>query len=144
MSAPYSIEVEGAKELRKVFRDLGDKDLGKQLRAANKTVSQMVVEAALPNVPVRSGRLRRSVKALATQTAAYGKAGSNAVPYAAAIHWGEGAGNVNATSGGSFKRPARNIAGHPFLWDAADQVLDRAVKEYEDAVQQILDGVRNR
>jgi hypothetical protein len=144
VNAPFAIEVEGAKELRKIFRDIGDKNLGKELRAANKTVSQIVVEAALPNVPVRSGKLRRSVKALATQTAAYGKAGSKAVPYAAAIHWGEGVGNVHASSGATFKRPGRNIRGVPFLWDAADQTINRAVREYEDAVQKILDGVRSR
>lgn len=151
MNAPFAIEVEGAKELRKIFRDLGDKNLGRELRAANKTVSQIVVEAALPNVPVgtapwdkHKGALRRSVKALATQTTAYGKAGSKSVPYAAAIHWGEGMGNVHASGGGSFKRPNRNIQGHPFLWDAADQTVNRAVREYEDAVQKILDGVRNR
>jgi len=142
VTAPYAIEVEGAKELRKVFREIGDKNLGRQLRDANRIVSEMVVAAAVPNVPVRSGRLRRSVKALATQTTAYGKAGSQAVPYAAAIHWGEGTGNINATTGATFGRPARNIAGRPFLWDAADRVIDRAVKEYEDAVQNILDGIR--
>lgn len=143
MKAPFAIEVEGAKELRKIFRDLGDKNLAKELRSANKTVSEIVVDAALPNVPVRSGKLLRSVKAMATQTAAYGKAGSKAVPYAAAIHWGEGAGNINATTGATFGRPARNIRGRPFLWDAADATINRAVREYEDAVQEILDKVRS-
>lgn len=136
MTAPYAIEVEGAKELRKIFRDLGDKDLGRQLRDANRAVADMVVEAAVPEVPVRSGRLRDSVKGRATQTTAYGKAGSARVPYAAAIHWGTGP--------RPGTRGPHNITGRPFLWDAADRVVDRAVKEYEDAVQSILDGVRNR
>lgn len=122
-----SMEVEGLKELQKQIRDLGDAELRKQLREANKSVAQMVVDQALPNVPVRSGKLRASLKASATQTSAYGKAGSSVrVPYAAAIHWGY---------------PSRHIRAAPFLWDAADAVLNRAVKEYEDQLQSLIDKV---
>lgn len=129
-----SVEVEGAKELAARIRDLGDAELRKELRDANKTVSQAVVDAALPNVPVRSGRLRQSVKATATQTSAYGKAGTPArVPYAAAIHWGTG------PRGGT--RGPHNIVGRPFLWDAADQTINRAVREYEDMIQDLIDRV---
>lgn len=137
-----SVDVVNLKEVQKMIRDVGDTELRKQLREANKSVAQMVVDAALPNVPVKTGKLRQSVKALATQTAAYGKAGSPArVPYAAAIHWGEGAGNVNASTGATFGRPARNIRGRPFLWDAADRTINRAVNEYEDQIQQLIDRV---
>jgi HK97 gp10 family phage protein len=131
-------EVENLKQVQKMIRDLGDTELRKQLREANKNVAQMVVDAALPNVPVRSGKLRASVKASATQTAAYGKAGSPVrVPYAAAIHWGEGSGNV----GGGSNRRGRNIQARPFLWDAADRTINRAVKEYEDQIQDLIDKV---
>ena len=129
-----SVEVEGAKELQARIRDLGDAALRKELRDANKSVAQAVVDAAVPNVPVRSGRLRQSVKASATQTAAYGKAGSPArVPYAAAIHWGTG------PRPGS--RGPHNIVGRPFLWDAADQTINRAVREYEDMIQELIEKV---
>lgn len=137
-----SAEVENLKELQKQIRDLGDAELRRQLREANKSVSEMVVRAALSNVPVRSGKLRASVKASATQTAAYGKAGSAVrVPYAAAIHWGEGSGNVNFTTGGTVGRANRNIRGNPFLWNAADETLNRAVREYEDQIQDLIDRV---
>jgi phage gpG-like protein len=129
-----SVDVEGVKELQARIRDLGDAELRKELRDANKSVAQAVVDAALPNVPVRSGRLRQSVKASATQTAAYGKAGSPArVPYAAAIHWG--AGPRLGTRG------PHNIGGRPFLWDAADQTINRAVREYEDMIQDLIEKV---
>lgn len=129
------VKVDGLDQLRRQVRQINP-DLGRELRATNKSVAEMVVQAALPNVPVRSGRLRRSVKATATQKAAYGKAGTPArVPYAAAIHWGEGAGNV----GGGASRRNRNIQGRPFLWDAADRTINRAVAEYEDAIQDLLD-----
>ena len=86
--------------------------------------------------------LKKSIKAIASQKAAYGKAGSPArVPYAAAIHWGEGAGNVNHTTGATVGRPARNIPGRPFLWEAADKTVNRAVKEYEDQIQDLISKV---
>lgn len=136
------IKVENLREVQKAIRDTGDQELKKQLRLANKNVAEMVVRAALPNVPVKTGRLRQSIRATATQKAAYGKAGrANTVPYAAAIHWGEGAGNV----GGGVSRRNRNIPGRPFLWNAADQVINRAVEEYEDQIQDLLDRtVRGR
>lgn len=131
------VKVDGLDELR---RDLGrvNPELRKELRTIHKSISEMVVRAALPNVPVKTGKLRASVKAQATQKAAYGKAGSPVrVPYAAAIHWGEGAGNV----GGGSSRRNRNIPGRPFLWNAADQTINRAVREYEDQIQDLLDRV---
>jgi hypothetical protein len=129
-----SVDVEGVKELQARIRDLGDAELRKELRDANKSVAQAVVDAALPNVPARSGRLRQSVKASATQTAAYGKAGSPArVPYAAAIHWGTGP--------RPGTRGPHNIIGRPFLWDAADQTINRAVREYEDMIQDLIEKV---
>jgi hypothetical protein len=141
-----SVEVENLREIQRAIRQAGDTDLGRELRATNKTVAQIVVDAALPHVPVRTGKLRASVKASATQTAAYGKAGTPArVPYAAAIHWGEGTGNVNFKTGATVGRPLRNIEGRPFLWDAADRTINRAVREYEEAVQDVFDkAVRNR
>lgn len=126
-----SVQVEGAKELRATLRQLADKDLQKALREANKTVSQLVVDAALPNVPVRTGKLRASVKALATQTTAYGKAGKANVRYAPAVHWGTG------------PRPGlrgpHNIKRRPFLLDAAQKVTPKAVDAYQDAIQKLLD-----
>lgn len=136
MAAPHlSVEVEGAKELRARIRDFGDAELRKELREANKSVAQAVVDAALPNVPVgKTGNLKRWVRASATQTAAYGKAGSPAlVPYAAAIHWGTGP--------RPGTRGPHNITGRPFLWDAADQTINRAVREYEDMIQNLIEKV---
>ena len=139
---PGHMEVENLKETAAMIRRLGDDDLKRQLKEANKDVAQMVVDAATPNVPVRSGKLLRSVKAAATQTSAYGKAGTpSRVPYAAAIHWGEGTGNVNATTGATFGRPNRNIRGRPFLWEAADATLHQAVRKYEDALDELIDKV---
>lgn len=128
--AAVTVQVEGAKEVRTLLRSTGDKELPKALRDANKTVSQLIVDAVLPNVPVHTGRLKASVKALATQTTAYGKAGSARVPYAPAVHWGTGP--------RTGQKGPHNIRRRPFLLDAATRVKDRAVKQYEDAIQDLF------
>jgi ribosomal protein L29 len=133
---PVHIQVEHLKELRKELRRLADDELKKTLRDLNKDVADQIVAEALPHVPVRTGKLRSNVRALASQSAAYGKAGGARLPYAAAIHWGEGSGNVNHTTGATVGRPNRNIQGRPFLWDAIDQ--------YEEELDKMLDQVRAR
>lgn len=143
-SAPLHVGVEGLKELQKAIRKLADADMKKELQALNKELANQIVQAALPNVPVRTGRLRSAVRATASQTAAYGKAGGARVPYAAAIHWGEGSGNVNHTTGATVGRPMRNITGRPFLWDAIDRLDRRLVDQYEEKLDKMLDTVRNR
>lgn len=139
-----TIKVEGLTETRQALVRAGGKEMGKALRTANLNAAQLVVRAALPNVPVRSGRLKSSVKALASQTSGSVKAGKATVPYAAAIHWGEGAGNINHTTGGSVRRVNRNVRGRPFLWEAADAMLGQVVEAYEGEIDQLLDGVRGR
>ena len=88
--AKPTIKIEGLAELRRDLRRLGDADLKAALREANRSVAKRVVDKALPNVPVRTGRLRASVRALASQGDAKVKAGAAAVPYAAAIEYGRG------------------------------------------------------
>lgn len=141
-----AIKVEGAAELRRAIIQANDKELAKKLKQANLSAAEIVVRAALPNVPVgKTGNLAKSVKALASQTSGKAKAGAARVPYAAAIHWGEGAGNVNFRTGAAVGRPARNIQGRPFLWDAADKTLNEVIEAYEGEIDDLLDqAVRNR
>jgi HK97 gp10 family phage protein len=125
--AQPAIKVEGLTELRRKLRQLGDKDLKKQLRDTNKSLAQKIIDAALPNVPVRTGRLKATVKAAGNEKGAIGKAGTPArVPYAAAIHWG-------------WRR--RGIRANPFLTDAAARVEGHVVEEYEKDLQALLDRV---
>lgn len=116
-----TIQVDGLKELRVALREVGGPGMSKALQVANKTISKKVVEAALPNVPVgATGRLKTSVRALATQTGAVAAA---MAPYAAAIHWGRQAGGV--------------IEARPFLHDAAATVGDSAGDDYLAAIDTI-------
>lgn len=146
------VRVEGIKELRAGLRRAGGPDLEDGIKTANKNAAERVVRSALPHVPVgrppdkHPGRLKASVKALASKSSGRVKAGSAArVPYAAAIHWGEGAGNINHTTGATVGRPERNIQGRPFLWEAADREMRGIVEAYDQEVTDLLDrAVRDR
>lgn len=117
-----------ATALRAELRRIADSGLKKELRAANKSAAQVVVDKALPNVPVRTGRLRASVRALAGQTDARAAAGSASVPYAAAIHWGRKTRGV--------------IQGRPFLSNAAQQHAKEVTDVYSEAIDGLFDNIR--
>lgn len=137
--ADVVVSVEGAKELRAAFRQAKELGLGGALKDSHRSIAELVVRRALPNVPQRTGRLRGSVRALASQRAARGRAGSARVPYAAAIHWGRRRGNV----WGNKKGP-NVIIGRPFLWEAAQDSRQEAMREYLQEIQRMLDRtVRN-
>lgn len=139
MADDFRLEVDSA-DLRKALRYIGDTGLKKELRDANKTAADVVAQRALQDVPVRSGRLRGSVKALGSQKDGRVKAGAARVDYAAAIHWGRGVGNVGRPPG---NRKGRNvIRGRPFLWDAAQQVRQQVHDTYMEAVDRLLDHMR--
>lgn len=125
------VEIEGAKELRRALKQTGDADLPKALREANRKAAELVVHAALPKVPVRSGRLKSSVKALASQSAGRAKAGSARVPYGPAVHWGTGPRRG--------LRGPHNIARRPFLLDAAEQQTRQVGDTYQDEIERILE-----
>lgn len=132
------VRIEGAKELRAAIKAAQDAGLARQLAAANKSAAQVVVDSALPNVPVRTGRLRQSVRALGSQTRGNVKAGSASVDYAAAIHWGRKRGNV-----WHHKKGRNPIKGRPFLWDAAHSALAGVVDAYDKAITALLKEIKN-
>jgi hypothetical protein len=128
-----SIRVEGADELRRALKSVGNTGLLAALAAANENAAEIVVDAAMPHVPRRSGALRTSVHARAS--AQSGRAVTD-LPYAAAIHWGRKRGNVGRPPG---NRKGNNpIAGRPFLWDAAQRKVPQIEPEYRDEIMQII------
>lgn len=121
------VKVEGLDELRRQFAD-APKEMRKQLRLANKEAAAPVVERAQVLVPVRTGKLRRSIKATSTVSDAFVKAGGvNAVPYAAVIHFGH---------------PKRRIRPQPFLYKAADQRVPQVYAAFEKAVAKLAATIR--
>lgn len=105
-----------------------------EMRFANELAAEVVVDAALPNVPTRSGALKRSLQAKGS--AASGRAYAS-TPYAAAIHWGRSNGNVGRPPGNH--RGRNPIRANPFLWNAAQAKKDEITETYGDQVQKLLD-----
>lgn len=113
----------GLDELRRALRQIRDKELDDELKAIHQRFAVAIVALAAPNVPVRTGKLLRSLRAAGTKKDAIGRVGSASVPYAAAVHWKHGP---------------------PFLRNAADRVEQVAVDQYEAAVGAMLDRVIGR
>ena len=123
MAAPV-LQVDGAKRLRRELKRAGV-DLT-DLREPNERAAQIVATAAGPATPRRTGRLASTVRAGASKTSGVVRAGGAAVPYAGPIHWGW---------------PGRNIAGQPWLVDAAHDTEDTWVPIYVDVLDQVLDRI---
>lgn len=130
MADSVTFRVDGVKELARDLRKLGDADLKAALRDANKGIADAVVTRALPFVPVRTGRLKESIRALASQAGATVKAGSVGVGYAAAIEFGTGA--------RPGKRGPHNIRGTRFLHQAAEVIEDGAAAVYAEQIDIII------
>lgn len=125
----YTIDVD-YRALKRELKRIADRGLKQELARANKEIAESIVAKALPNVPVRTGRLKRSLRALGNQSGAIGKAGSSSVPYAAAIHWGRKQGGV--------------IVGRPFLREAANTVDKKVVDIYEKRIKRLFAKVSSR
>ena len=93
------IHVEGLREFSQALKRL-DSDMPKVLRVGLNSVADLVVDQAMPRIPSRSGRARRSVKARSTRTAVRVVGGSARVPY---YPWLDFGGRVGR--GHAIKRP---------------------------------------
>lgn len=120
--AGRQVSVEGARELRKALKTVGD-EAKAGLKDVNVEVAEIVARAAVTKVPARSGALRETIRAAGAQTRASVKAGFKKVPYAGVIHFGW---------------PARKIAPQPFLYDALDARRDEVVDTYANGMADLL------
>lgn len=126
----FKVDVEGLDEVRRNLRKLGDASAREMLLDANKKLAEELVNEAKPDVPVRTGRLLASLRALGPVTGARGKAGGARVPYAAAVHWGTGA--------RAGLRGPHNIARHAFYLVALGRMDRKAIDEYADALKDLV------
>lgn len=116
--------VHGADQLRRSLKRAGD-DLS-DLKAVNKRVGDLVVSAARPRAPVRSGRLAGSLRPAAAAAKVTVRAGGSNLRYAGPIHWGW---------------PARGIRPNPFLADAAKATEAQWLDLYFAELQHIVNNV---
>lgn len=119
------VEIQGLKELSRTLKKMENgKELAAELKGASRKVSEIVVSAAQGEVPVRSGRLRDSIKPNASPTGAGVKAGSTGVPYAGPIHFGWN---------------KRGIAANPFIYRGVDKTMDEIVRVYEEETAKLFE-----
>jgi HK97 gp10 family phage protein len=131
MAADVSIKVTGMKELSRAFKTFGDATLPKGVRDAHKSAVEVVAADARRSVPVRSGRLKGSIKTSGTQRGGAVTAGSSKVRYAKAIEFGTGA-RVG-------KRGPHNIVGRPFLHNAVKAQRDKVAEVYRRQIRGLVE-----
>lgn len=123
MAKRPAIEVEGARELKRIIRKLNKQELRDEMKEANFNAASIIADEAADRAPKRTGRLANSIRA--NKAVAYGavKAGSAArVPYAGPIHYGWS---------------ARGIQAQPFIHEAIDARLGKAREGYEEAIRKL-------
>lgn len=116
-----AIEIEGLHKLRRALIKLDDA-AREDFKQAGYQAAEIVVDEAKRLVPVRSGRLGKTIRAHKVVSGAKVSAGRTTVPYAGAIHFG-------------WAR--RNIRPNPFLYDAADNRVNDVMNEYFDQMYEI-------
>lgn len=119
-----SIQVDST-ELRKALRYIGDDGLKKQLKDANRAAARVVADVAEPDIPVRTGRLKASLRVRGSQRDASVVVGGARVPYARKVR---------------FVRSKRSV--FDVLAKARDGSEGRVLSVYERAISELLDKIR--
>ena len=118
------------RELRKNLSMLDD-DF-EDLKELHLDLAEMVADRAASLAPVRTGRLRETIRASGTKTAGRVRAGFKRVPYAGPVHLG-GATRPDAAKGWR----GGPIHPNPFLYDALDQRRNQVFNAYFQGVKKI-------
>lgn len=119
-----ALEVDGLATLKRSMRAAGVSL--QDLKDAHNQVAQMVVRAASPNAPRRTGALASSTRGTGQAGAAVVRAGRASVKYAGPIHWGW---------------DKRHIKAQPWIYEAAIDSQDQWTGLYLRALQHIIDSI---
>ncbi len=127
---PLSVKALGMRELRKNLSMLDD-DF-EDLKELHLDLARMVADRAEALVPVRTGRLKETIRAAGTKTAGRVRAGFARVPHAGPIHfgWSTRPNDALGWRGGP-------IEPSPFLYDALDQRYNQVFEAYFRGVKEI-------
>lgn len=130
------VKVEGAAELSRSFRAAGG--TVKELSGAYRVVARTLVAPAQRDAPHGpSGKLARSTRGLGQRTRAILAAGSRAVPYAGAIHFGNPSVKTYPARKANPKRSTGTlgvITPNPWLYRVADERADEVRQAFDDSV----------
>lgn len=124
-----SIEIDGLRDLQRRIRQTGDKGLGRELRQVNRDAADIVKNDASPRVPVRTGRLRSTLKSTPEQRGASVRLGGPKAPYAPPIHWGW---------------RAHNIRPRPVVWQAYGRQKPRIIEKYREGLARLARKIERR
>ena len=118
------LELVGYRELRRDLRKLGD-DAIAGLKQINKEAADIVATAANPLVPVRTGRMKGTLRTSGTTRGGVVRMGRKAVPYAGPVHfgWPSRPDRAKGWRGGP-------IEPNPFLYDAMDKRVPEVMAAY--------------
>lgn len=129
--AQSEIRVEGLRELGSSLRKAGN-GLQNDLKAAHKASADIVVREAKSRAPVKTGRLRDSLKSLASVRNARISGGKKTVPYYGWIDFG----GTIAPKGTAIKRTY--LKEGRIMYPAISAKRDEIVNKYERQVREIL------
>lgn len=123
---PTGIKVRGFNQAIRSLRELGVPD--DEIKRAGSESGELVANEARTLVPVRTGRLRDSIRVSKTLRKVTIQAGNNrktksGIPYANPIHWGW------------FKR---NIKPQPFFIKALGITRDEVFRNYYDQLSRLI------
>lgn len=121
MASP-SFEIEGLNKLLRALEKL-DEEASQSFKDVGAEVGRIVAQQAREEVPVKSGRLKATIRHVNTGRGAKVRSGSKRVPYAPIIHFGW---------------QDRNIwPPNQFLYRAVDKKVNVAVDMYLEQVYKI-------
>ncbi len=122
MATP-AVQVEGMREFLSELRKM-DTQWPKEMRLANKEAATVALPGVRRLIPVRSGRLKKSLRVLATQRRASVAVGSQKrVPYAHPINFGW---------------PSRGIQPQEFMYRGLADSRPKIMKAYLAAVNRLV------
>ncbi|WP_030488195.1 HK97 gp10 family phage protein [Micromonospora chokoriensis] len=128
------IRVEGLAEFNRALKKL-DANAPKGLRLAHNEAAQIVVDAARPLMPSRTGRARAAIKTRSTRTATRVSAGSARAPYVPWLDYGGEGRRKGRPSHREFKKGGRYVypAFHRTRGDVQDALESALLKVVRDA-----------
>jgi len=123
------IQVTNLRELRTRLRTI-DRQLPRRLRVALNKAADIVADEARSNVPVRTGKSRRSVRSVSTQRSARVKAGGARVPWFPWLDYGGRVG-PNDSVYREHKREGRYVYPAYYQSSRAGEIRETLQRELE-------------
>lgn len=133
------VQVTGLREFRRSLRDL-DRAAPRALRLAGNRAAQLVVDAAVPTVPRKTGKAAASIKARSSQAVTRVVSGGNRAPWMPWLDYGGNVG-VNDSAHRQFMPDGRYV--YPAFRRVRDEfssVLTEALAEIARDTGVVLDG----